>query len=181
MVCKKWKRSTKKYGHLPAHVSHPDPWACVQIDLFGPWSFTDVHGRDRSLRAVSVIDIGTRWIELLPFTDKRSETVALTFDQEWLCRYPRPESVIFDNGAEFGSEFIELLSSYGIKAKRTTIKNPQANAIVERSHQVIADSLRIWNWTLVHLMIPVSEAFSALLHGVCEQRSTLPSMLHQAK
>jgi hypothetical protein len=37
---------------------------------------------------------------------------------------------------------LELLRSYGIIAKSTTIKNPQANAFVERIHQVMSDALR---------------------------------------
>jgi hypothetical protein len=37
---------------------------------------------------------------------------------------------------------LELLSSYGVTAKPTTIKNPQANAFVERIHQVMSDSIR---------------------------------------
>ena len=62
-----------------------------------------------------------------------------------MCRYPRPRYVIFDNGTEFTSEFRELLLSYGITPKQTTIKNPQANSIVERIHLVIANSLRAMN------------------------------------
>ena len=35
-----------------------------------------------------------------------------------------------------------MLESYGIIGKPTTIKNPQANAYVERIHSVIADCIR---------------------------------------
>jgi len=50
--------------------------------------------------------------------------------------------VVFDNGNEFTLEFHELLRSYGIQAKATSVKNPQSNAIVERIHLTIGDSLR---------------------------------------
>jgi len=50
--------------------------------------------------------------------------------------------VVFDNSTEFTSEFHELLQSYGIQAKATSVKNPQSNAIVERIHLTIGDSLR---------------------------------------
>jgi transposase InsO family protein len=47
---------------------------------------------------------------------------------------------IHDNGSEFvGIEFQEMLQSYGIKSGPTTVRNPQSNAIIERSHQVIAN------------------------------------------
>ena len=37
---------------------------------------------------------------------------------------------------------MELIESFGVTPKPTTVKNPQANAFVERIHAVIADSLR---------------------------------------
>jgi hypothetical protein len=57
-------------------------------------------------------------------------------------RYPRSCAAIFDNDLEFSSEFLELLRSYGVIAKSTTIKNPQANAFVDRIHQVMSDFIR---------------------------------------
>ena len=52
-------------------------------------------------------------------------------------------SVIHDNGNEFiGKEFQELLSSYGIKSVPTTVKNPQANALIERTNLNMVDKLR---------------------------------------
>ena len=55
---------------------------------------------------------------------------------------PASASCYFDNGSEFSFEFLELLRSYGVTAKPTTVKNPQTNAFVERIHQVIGDSIR---------------------------------------
>jgi len=70
--------------------------------------------------------------------------VALAFDRSWLARYPRPLQVLHDNGSEFiGIEFQELLTSYGIHDLPTTIKNPTANSILERTHHVITNSLRL--------------------------------------
>ena len=50
--------------------------------------------------------------------------------------------VIYDNVTEFSNEFHELLLSYGIIPKRTTIKNPEVNSFIERIHLVIANALR---------------------------------------
>lgn len=147
-VCIKQKSSTKKYGHLPPTTAVYRPWECVHIDLFGPWTFQCNTGKDHHIRAVSIIDSGLRWIELHEYSSKASEDISLIFDREWLCRYPRPRMVVFDNGSEFGSEFGELLDSYGIQPKATTIKNPQSNAIVERVHLTIGDSLRAMDLSL---------------------------------
>ena len=69
--------------------------------------------------------------------------IAKLFDCNWLCRYPRPLKVFYDAGGEFsGMEFQELLISYGIKKKPITVKNPQANGIIENVHLTMADMLR---------------------------------------
>ena len=61
----------------------------------------------------------------------------------WLCRYPRPLRCIHDNGSEFVSqEFQDTLKFHCIQAVATTVKNPQANSIVERMHQTTATILR---------------------------------------
>ena len=91
-----------------------------------------------------MIDIATRWIEIVAIPNKASETVALAFDRAWLARYLRPLEVLHDNGNEFvGNEFQELPTSYGIQDYTTTIKNPTANSILERAHQVISNSFRL--------------------------------------
>jgi transposase InsO family protein len=82
-------------------------------------------------------------MEIVALKNKESITVARSLDQVWLCRYPRPVDCLHDNGTEFVSaEFQELLQSYGIRSKLTTVKNPQANGILERTLQVIGNLLR---------------------------------------
>ena len=68
----------------------------------------------------------------------------MKFENDWLARYPLPERCIHDNGGEFtGVPFIHMLVLNGIKDVTTTVKNPQANAICERLHQSISNSLRV--------------------------------------
>ena len=60
-----------------------------------------------------------------------------------MCRCPRPKEVHYDAGGEFsGIEFQELLVSYGIKRKPITVKNPQANAIIENIHLTMGNMLQ---------------------------------------
>ena len=74
----------------------------------------------------------------------RSITVNNIAEQEWFCRCPWPTQVTFDRGSEFiGKDSQKMIrEDYGIKAKPLTIRNPQANAIVERIHQVIGNIIR---------------------------------------
>ena len=49
--------------------------------------------------------------------------------------------MVYDNGSEFKLHFRDLCKTYGIKRKPTSIKNPQANAILERMHAVFTNML----------------------------------------
>ena len=66
--------------------------------------------------------------------DKTSERIAWLVNKTWLSRYPRCRYIIYNNGSEFKLNFKYLCETNGIKRKPTTIKNPQANAILERLH-----------------------------------------------
>jgi hypothetical protein len=70
--------------------------------------------------------------------DKTSECIAWSINKTWLSRYPRCQYIIYNNGSEFKLNFEYLCVTYGIKHKPTTIKNPQANEILECLHQVLA-------------------------------------------
>jgi hypothetical protein len=50
--------------------------------------------------------------------------------------------MIYDNGSEFKLHFRALCKTYGVKRKPTSIKNPQANAILEHIHAVFTNLLR---------------------------------------
>ena len=96
--------------------------------------------------ATTIIDPVTCWPELVLTTSKSAVAAANALDTQWLCRYPCPAFCIHDNGTEFtGKEFQELLQSHGIVSKPTTVKNPRANSIVERSHLVISTQLRTFD------------------------------------
>jgi hypothetical protein len=49
---------------------------------------------------------------------------------------------MYKNGSEFKLNVEYLCVTYGIERKPSTIKNPQANAILECLHQVLAQMLR---------------------------------------
>ena len=133
----KTKKLTRNYDHLPPTKNVYDPWECVHIDLISSWIFTDSTEATFSLKAVTL-----RWPKIKESDSKTIHNVSNIFDNESLCRYPRPHYVIFDSDTEFGSNFRELLESYSIVPKQTTIKNPHANVYIERTHHVIANDVR---------------------------------------
>ena len=96
---------------------------------------------------MTMIDPTTGWFEIaqVPSNDLGSARISQLFNNTWLARYPRPTKVVYDNGSEFKAHFKQLILDYGIKPAPTTAKNPQANAVVERVHQVIQNMLRVKN------------------------------------
>ena len=146
-TCQLFKGQRKKYGHLPIiqHDQHNEPWATIAVDTIGPWIIpqADPTQEKVKLQALTIIDVATNFMEIAALPDKEASTVAQALDQVWFSRYPRPVNCIHDNGSEFvGFEFQELLQSYGVNSKLTSVKNPQANGVLERTHQVIGNLLR---------------------------------------
>ena len=75
-----------------------------------------------------------------PYFDKTSATVGPLINKTWFCHYPRSQYIIYDNGSEFKLHIKTLCDSYGLKCKPTSVKNPQANAILESGHQTLMGS-----------------------------------------
>ena len=89
-----------------------------------------------------MIDPVTGWFEYGQlFNAPTAEQCQKIVDSTWLSRYPRPREIGFDNGSEFQAVFKELCENMGMKMKVSLPWNPQANAILERVHQVIQDCL----------------------------------------
>ena len=56
----------------------------------------------------------------------------------WFSHYQHCQHIIYDNGSKFKLHFKALCESFGIKRKLTSVKNPQANAILESVNREIA-------------------------------------------
>ena len=99
-------------------------------------------GKGLQLRAMTMIDPATGWFEIHPIAHATAECCMEAFDDEWLCRYPRPHYIGCDGGSEFKDVFQQMACNYGLVLKPSTPYNPQGNSIVERIHQVVGDQLR---------------------------------------
>src|SRR6476660_6676409 len=117
------------------------------IDLIGPYKIRRKGQPDLVCKCVTMIDPVSGWFKIHQYGDKQSVTIANIAEQEWFSRYPWPTQVTFDRGSEFiGHDFKHMiLHDYGVKAKPITVRNPQANAIVERIHQVIGNIIRTFD------------------------------------
>ena len=141
-ACHRNKLALRGHGELPPCNAVNTAWQEVAIDLIGPWTFT-INGASYTFHALTMIDTVTNYCELIRIDNKSAAHVGLKFENEWLSRYPRPQSCIYDQGNEFlGYRFQQHLHRYNIHLKVSTVKNPQSNAVAERLHQTVTNILR---------------------------------------
>ena len=75
------------------------------------------------------------------YIDKSSSRVSHLFNNTCICRCAHPQKVVLDNGSEFKRDFTALIKYLNIKTVSTTLNNPQANAPVDQTNQVIYNML----------------------------------------
>ena len=77
--------------------------------------------------------------------ETRADLVANQVELAWLSRYPLPNIITVDIGKEFLAELKTMMANdYGIQCNSISVRNPQANAIVETVHQTIGNILRTY-------------------------------------
>ncbi len=75
--------------------------------------------------------------------------------------------LIHDEGSEVKFYFENLCESFGIKHKPTSVKNPQANAILEHVHQVITTMLCTTELDMVNTVVTSDIRYSVLFSENC--------------
>ena len=168
------------YGLLPLvpALCNKDPFKKVHVDCAGAWTVRieeEIIKKEieYKIHILLMVDACTNWCELALIPTANSKTCAAQFDTNWLCRYPRPTEVGHDNGKEFmGEEFQELLVSYDIESKPTTVKNPTAQSLVERLNLTLGDHLRVSIYSIDDWYDDVNHLIQACAWAI---RTTVPS------
>ena len=89
-----------------------------------------------------MIDPVTKWFEVIDIDRPDASSVMEAFNNTWLCRYPRPQDIGFDNGSEFKSVFEELCDNFGMTRRPSTEYNPQSHGVIETVHRMVGNTLR---------------------------------------
>jgi hypothetical protein len=139
--CQRSKLVGREHGQTALREAALLPLREVAIDLIGPWELK-VGNETQSFSALTIIDLVTNLTKIVRIKNKMAAHVALQFENTWLARYPRPTHMMYDQGGEFvGFQFQQMLDQHHIHKHPITAKNPQANAVCERMHQVVGNSL----------------------------------------
>ncbi len=163
------KRHRLRYGHVPPKLVITTPWRTLYVDLVGPYTLKGKNGSIIGFTCLTMIDPATSWFKIvelptvrvtvlkggkgkkatcLDYTedtevfDKTSAQISNLVYKCWFSRYPCCCYMIYNNGSEVKLNFSALCKTYGVKCKPTSIKNPQANAILEHIHAVFINMLR---------------------------------------
>ena len=109
--------------------------------MMGPLTVKTANGK-KTLLLLTMIDQATRWFEMKEIPNQSVDAVSKVFDDTWLCRYPCPQFIGYDNGKDYKGVFKEMVAKYGMKGKPSTTYNPQSNGIIERVHQTLPNCFR---------------------------------------
>jgi transposase InsO family protein len=141
-TCQRQKNVLRGHGHTAPREAIANPWREVAVDSIGPWKLK-VHNQEVEFKALTIIDQVTNLVELVRLDNGTAAEAALKFNNTWLSRYPKPVHCIHDQGSEFiGYRFQQMLAENSIQSHPISTKNPQANAICERMHQTVGNTLR---------------------------------------
>ena len=97
-----------------------------------------------------------------------SARISQILNEVCISRYHRPLKVIFNNCSKFKSNFIPLLKNKSVKPTCTAIKNSQANAIIDRIHQVASSMLNTKDLVNVtfEAVAPWSNILASIVYAV---------------
>eukprot|EP00804_Cyclotella_cryptica_P000107 CCRYP_020514-RA/>CCRYP_020514-RA protein AED:0.13 eAED:0.09 QI:0/0/0/1/0.33/0/4/0/475 len=138
------------YGILPLVPALRDkkPFEKVHVTCAGPWMVKINNGPMTTnlkykIFILTMVDACTNWAKVALIPTASPRVLTIQFDITWLCRYPQPAEVGYNNGKEIICEiFQELLVIYDITPK------PTAPALVERLHLTLGNHLRTSIYTL---------------------------------
>jgi hypothetical protein len=147
------------------------PWKALCVDLIGPYTLKGKDGLSIGFMCLTMLDPATSWFEIVevptvaqettvppagkgkkvifdkntkiaePYFDKSSAQISNLVYKTLFSRYPHCQYIIYNNGSKFKLHFQSLCDTYGIKNKPTSVKNPQANAILDHIHVVLRNML----------------------------------------
>jgi ribonuclease HI len=131
--CQFYARQT----HLPAQALQTIPitwpFAVWGLDLVGPLQ----KALGGFLHLLVAIDKFSKWIEVRPLTNIRSEK-AVAFFTNIIHHFGVPNSIITDNGTQFiGKKFLNFCEDHHIHVDWATVAHPITNGQVERANDMI--------------------------------------------
>lgn len=131
VYCQRTKLPLRELALKERSHAATNAFQCVYLDFWGP-----IRWGVKEEIVLTMIDWGTRWVEVVSLPNKSAEAVTQAFFHCWISRFGAPLKVVHDNEATLISgELRKFMASFGIKDVRTTVYHPQGNAPIETFHR----------------------------------------------
>ena len=116
------------------------PFDVVSIDTVGPFPLTENGNR----YAVTMQCDFTKFVIIVPITDKSSSTIAKAVVQNCILNFGPMKSIKTDQGTEYKGVFDEICKLLSINHVCATAYHPQTIGALERNHRCLNEYLRIF-------------------------------------
>ena len=136
--CQSTKPSKLKPPHIGEFDTPDSRFQHIHLDIVGPLP------PSRGYRYILTLkDRSTRFVQGVPLVSPTSESIAEAFMLHWTALFGIPSIVTSDQGPNLTSElFRGLQDQLGIQVDYSPIYYPQANGLIERSHQSLKNSIK---------------------------------------
>ncbi|KAI5055206.1 hypothetical protein GOP47_0030351 [Adiantum capillus-veneris] len=140
ITCQQVIIPTQEPGHL-SPITVDRPFQLVGWDIMGPFSPT-INGNRYIIVATEYL---TRWCEAAPIPDATAPTVTHFLLHNIIMRHTCPEAILFDQGHQFVSDTLQILSQcLGVTQNFTSPYHPQANGLTERLNRTIKQMIAMY-------------------------------------
>ena len=120
----------KAPGHLKPIAPPAGVWELLAMDFHGPITPTSQRGNKY---IISLTDILSKFVIAKAVRDCTAETAARFLQEEVICKYGTPKSILTDNGTHFTSKIMDsLFHRLGVHHLYSTPYHPQTNGQIER-------------------------------------------------
>ena len=100
------------------------------------------HGKQKAQCVLTITDLFTRYVNLVPCGDQKSETYIEALLVRWIPNYGWPRAILSDNGAAFTAKIAtDFFNEAGVDLKFITPGNPRGNAVAERINRPLLDMI----------------------------------------
>jgi transposase InsO family protein len=116
------------------------PYQMVALDIAGP---IRPPGSNHERYILVITDLFTKWVELVPISNRTMPTVIDALIDRWFFRFGYPKEILTDRAREFHNKFVEaLLENMNVRKLATSGYRPQCNGQAERVNRTVIKMLR---------------------------------------
>ena len=136
--CQSTTSSKTKAPHIGSFDEPDQRFSHCHLDIVGPLPPSKGYKY-----ILTIKDRFTRFLQAIPLVNPTSEAIAEAFMLHWTALFGLPSICTSDHGPNLTSNlFKSLQEMLGIKVEYSPIYYPQANGMVERSHQTLKNSIK---------------------------------------